>query len=189
MPETIHCVHCNAPLRLPDQFIGQEVRCPSCQATFTAQLPATPTPPAQPQAEEPLRDEPPPPRDDDRPSRRPRPRDEDDDDYPRPSRPRRYDDDYGRGRGREPHRGGAILTLGILSIVFAFCCIIVSLSLAIPALIMANSALGQIRSGYMDPSGEGQINAGRTCAIIGIVLAIVLQVLGCVLNIAMSGRH
>jgi hypothetical protein len=179
MPETIHCVHCKAPLRLPVQFIGQEVRCPSCQATFTAQLPAAATPPIQPQPEEPPRDEPPPTRRDDdyRPSRRPRPGDDDDDDYPRPRRS--YDDDYGRGRGREPHRGGTILTLGILSIVFAFCCYLLGLGMAIPAIVMANNDLGRIRSGDMDPNGEGQINSGRTCAIVGLVLSVIMAILHC----------
>src|SRR5579862_3003292 len=94
MPETIQCVYCNSPLRLPEQFIGQEVRCPSCNKSFTAQLPtAPPPPPIAPPREEPP---PPPPRDDDRPRPR-RPIEDDDEDYPRPKGPSRYGD-YPRRR-------------------------------------------------------------------------------------------
>jgi hypothetical protein len=185
MAETIQCVHCSAPLRLPEQFIGQEVRCPSCQKTFTAQMPAAPPPPPRPEPEEERRDEPPPQRDV-RPSRR-RASGDDDDDYPRSRRPR-YDDDYGRGSRLEPHRGSTILTLGIMTIVFAFCCLPLALGMGIPALVMGSSDLGRIQSGDMDPSGQGQINAGRTCAIIGMVLSVGLTFLGCLINVA-GGRH
>src|SRR5438309_11724356 len=82
MPETIKCVHCEAPLRLPEQFIGQEVRCPSCQKTFTARLPPEPPPRSRPA---------PVPRDE--PSARRRPREIDEDDVPSGRRRPRTDDD------------------------------------------------------------------------------------------------
>jgi hypothetical protein len=45
MTSDIPCPACRRLLRLPDAVLGQVVRCPSCQATFTA-APAEPSPPA-----------------------------------------------------------------------------------------------------------------------------------------------
>src|SRR5258708_31037841 len=115
MPENIPCVYCKAPLRLPEQFIGQEVRCPSCQRTFTARMPVEPPPPRpEPREEEPL---PRPPRDE--APRRRRPRDDDDEDYPRRRRPR-YDEDEPRRVYALGDRSGVVLALGIVSVVFIF---------------------------------------------------------------------
>jgi predicted Zn finger-like uncharacterized protein len=183
MPLVIRCEHCQAQLRLPDEFVGKEVRCPSCQKVFMARedLESRPKPPAprpEPLAEEPgIRaqpgsERPPPPR-----------REEDDEDYPRPSRRRYADDPYGVER-KAPHNGGTIQTLGILSIVLVLCCWPLSLVFGIIALVMASSELSRIRSGMTDPSGESQINTGRTCAIIGIVLAVIILVVSCGVNMA-----
>jgi hypothetical protein len=92
--------------------------------------------------------------------RRPRPRyDDDDDDYEDDYRPRRR---YGR-----PHRGGAVLALGILSIV-------ICTPLGIFAWVMGNRDLDAIRRGEMDREGEGLTQAGKICGIVGTVL-LVLQ--------------
>jgi hypothetical protein len=56
-----------------------------------------------------------------------------------------------------------ILVFGILSIVVCFIFGIVSW-------IMGNSDLAAIRSGEMDPSGEGLVKAGKICGIVGIIL-------------------
>jgi LSD1 subclass zinc finger protein len=45
MTSDIPCPSCRRLLRLPDAVLGQVVRCPSCQATFTA-APAEPSPSA-----------------------------------------------------------------------------------------------------------------------------------------------
>jgi hypothetical protein len=192
MPETIKCVHCDAPLRLPEQFIGQEVRCPSCQKTFTAQLPALP--PRTEPAEEPHEDESPPRRpraDDERPSQQRRLRDDsvEDEDYPRRRRAR-YDDDDAYQRRLEPHRGSSIQTLGIFSIVLAVCCWPVGLVLGIVALVMANGDLARMQSGSMDRSGESQTNTGKTCAVIGLILIPIVVLASCLLNAGggMRGR-
>jgi predicted Zn finger-like uncharacterized protein len=182
MPLIIRCEHCQAQLRLPDEYVGQEVRCPSCQRVFVARegLEARPQPPAprpEPPADEPgFRAQP--------GSDRPRParRDEDDDDYRRPSRRRYQDDPYGVER-KAPHNGSTIQTLGILSIVLALCWPL-SLVLGIIAIVMASSELNRIHSGQTDPSGESQITTGRTCAIIGIVLAVIILVASCGINMA-----
>jgi hypothetical protein len=36
---TIHCPSCSRTLRLPEDLAGKTVRCPACQATFTAEPP------------------------------------------------------------------------------------------------------------------------------------------------------
>jgi hypothetical protein len=82
MPEKTSCPSCNAILHLPDDMVGQQVRCPQCQQTFTAQL----KPPVEPEGIV-----------GDRPAVRPR--------YSPPEAPRQpyvpLDDDYsGYGRPR-----------------------------------------------------------------------------------------
>ncbi len=85
---------------------------------------------------------------------------------------------YGRqGRGPEwdegdeeryvaPHRGGAVLTLGILGLVVCFICGII-------AWTMGNEDLHKMREGTMDPSGESMTSAGRICGMISVILAVV----------------
>jgi hypothetical protein len=185
MPMIIRCEHCKAPLKLPEQYVGKEVRCPSCQKEFVArqELESPPPRPERPAREEVRRDDDSPRRrDDERPSRRPR--DDDDRGRPeyedeRPSRRRRdYDDDvprprrrYDAGRYIQPHRGGSILAMGIISMV-TFCFPILSVSLAIGAIVMANTDNAKMRSGEMDPSGQGQTTAGMVCGIIGLVITV-----------------
>jgi hypothetical protein len=82
-----------------------------------------------------------------------------------------YDDDRDdddrrprRGRGRKaPHRGTTILVLGIMSLVACG-------PLGIPAWIMGSRDLAEMKSGRMDPSGQGSTQAGYICGIIGTVI-------------------
>src|SRR5260370_4118569 len=86
MPEPSQCPSCNAKVRVPERMLGKKVRCPKCQATFTAgaEEPAEPegvvtaptravrrraVPVEEPEDEEPARDE-----DEDRRRKRGRPR-------------------------------------------------------------------------------------------------------------------
>jgi len=64
---------------------------------------------------------------------------------------------------RQPHRGGAVLTLGILRLV-------ICAPLGIIAWIMGAEDLKSISAGRMDPSGQGTTQAGMICGIIGTVL-------------------
>src|SRR5205085_1968353 len=87
--------------------------------------------------------------------RRPRPRYADnDEDYRRdwPPRP-----------SLQPHRGAAVLTLGILSLVMS------CFPLGIAAWVMGNADLRAMHRGRMDPSGEGTTQAGRICGIISTI--------------------
>lgn len=62
---------------------------------------------------------------------------------------------------RKPHRGGTVLTLGILGIVPCFICGII-------AWVMANADLREIDAGQMDPAGRGMTQAGKVCGIVGV---------------------
>jgi hypothetical protein len=76
-----------------------------------------------------------------------------------------------------PHRGGTVLTLGILGIV---CCLIC----AIIAWVMGASDLKEMAAGRMDRSGEGITRAGMVCGIIGVVLSILWFIVGMISGIA-----
>jgi hypothetical protein len=66
-------------------------------------------------------------------------------------------------RYQRPHRGGAVLTLGIIGV---FCCVIPG----IVAWAMGASDLKQMRAGNMDPSGRGLTQAGMILGIVSVVL-------------------
>jgi len=65
----------------------------------------------------------------------------------------------------KPHRGGLVLTFGILGFV---CCGF----LGIAAWIMGSADLKEIRAGRMDPSGQGLTQAGMILGIITTILMI-----------------
>jgi predicted Zn finger-like uncharacterized protein len=166
MPIQISCPSCQRQLRVPDNLMGQMVKCPSCQNTFTATVEESPPTSRR---EENVREEAPRPRERREPleeryeeeaaPRRRRRRDEDDLDD-RPSRRRSRE-------GMEPHRGTLILVLGILSLVG------LGILAGIPAWIMGNADMKKIRAGEMDPEGESNTNIGR---ILGMVSTIIFLV-------------
>ncbi len=159
MPEIITCSSCQRQLQVPDNFAGQKVQCPKCGATFVAgEKPPPPLPVHQREAFE----EPAPSRGQQRVRRRVEDDYDDDDD----------DRDYGRIRRRDyiPHRGTAVLTMGILSLIMIMCGPI----LGPIAWIMGNTDMKEIRAGRMDPSGEGQTNAGRICGIVATCFSLTI---------------
>ncbi len=153
MANVISCPKCDRQLRVPDDLLGQAVKCPSCNETFTAELPAkAPPPPPSSTSSRPSSR----PRDDDeRPSRRPPRRDDDDDDDDRPSRRRRH---------LAPHRGDTIQLLGILSFFF------IPYVLGPMAWVMGNGDLAEMDAGRMDPSGRKATETGRMCGKIAIII-------------------
>jgi predicted Zn finger-like uncharacterized protein len=167
MPIQITCPSCSRQLRVPDNLIGQYVKCPSCEKTFTASVEESAPPKESYQEERSSRE-----REDDayRPAEPP-PR-------PRPPRPDRDDDDDDFDRGRPsrrrrdfaPHRGTLILVLGILSLTGA------GILTGIPAWIMGNHDLAEIRAGRMDPEGESNTNIGRILGMVSTIMGLV----GCV---------
>src|SRR5262245_7345022 len=138
MPTIVDCPSCARKLRVPDELLGHQVKCPTCETTFEAAVngsaagpraepPPLPAPPRE--SPPPLPKEGPAGRDEER---RPCPycgeligatatrcrhcnerlddRDEDDDDDENRWRPVVR-------RDAEPHRGTLIMVLGIVSIV------------------------------------------------------------------------
>ncbi len=186
MSEMVTCPSCSRPLRVPDDLLGQQVKCPVCNTAFLAELSGpAPLPPRPEPSPGPARgprservasrfDEDDRPRrlaarreDEDRPRRSlSRRRDEDEEDEDRPRRSRRY---------LQPHRGGAILAMGILSFFM------MPLILGPVAWIMGTTDLREMRAGRMDPEGMSQTNTGRICGMIVTILWTVLFLGGCVL--------
>lgn len=66
----------------------------------------------------------------------------------------------------EPHRGSAILVLGILGLVVFW-------PVGVIAWLWANEDLRKMDAGIMDPEGRGSTQAGRICGLIATVLALV----------------
>ncbi|HYV36526.1 MAG TPA: hypothetical protein VE988_12515 [Gemmataceae bacterium] len=157
MAEIINCPSCQRKLQVPETLLGQDVQCPSCGATFVGRVSGRP-PPLASGPREVLQDR----WDADQRS-----------DVGRPlhgDRPYDDEDDLGTEFGRRrrdlsPHRGGMILTLGILGL--AVCGIFAPI-----AWIMGNSDMVEIRAGRMDPEGEGLTQAGKICGIIGTVFLV-----------------
>jgi hypothetical protein len=178
MNDIIACPSCQRKVSIPVEFFGKQVQCPECRQTFLAQdpsadayQPGAPAPRAETAAPRPAQDA------------------WDDADVGAPRRSRRRfgddyydDDDVGLRRPTMPHRGGAVLTLGILSLVICgpICGPI--------AWIMGHTDLQQIRSGYMDRSGEGITQAGMILGMIGTILSAFGLALWCLIAMASTAR-
>ncbi len=70
-------------------------------------------------------------------------------------------------RWYRPHRGGAVLALGIIGLVACFICGIIAWS-------MGNTDLREMDAGRMDPSGRGLTVAGKICGMISTIIAMVV---------------
>jgi hypothetical protein len=161
MQEIVNCPSCQRKLQVPESLLGQDVQCPTCGATFVAALggQTAPPPPAPRYEEEFSRRE---------KTERPRYHDDHDDDYE--DRPRR------RRRDLMPHRGVMILVFGILS--WVVCPIF-----GIMAWVMGNGDLVEIKSGRMDPEGEGLTQAGKVVGMISVILWCVGLLFYCIIII------
>jgi predicted Zn finger-like uncharacterized protein len=176
--ELVSCPECRKKLRVPEDLIGQEVKCPTCGHTFTADLErVAPKPPAP--DDVPARTSPVTRRggDEDQPRRASRRSREDEDDRPRRRRPRYddeeddYDDRPRRSRRyAQAHRGPLILVLGILALVLGFSFVLPAVVMGPIAWIMGNGDMREMRAGRMDPEGLGMTNAGRICGMIATIL-------------------
>ncbi len=173
MPVNITCPNCQKTLRLPENLMGKRVRCPGCQEVFTAEDPEAGVEPVEEQEEEAIQEERP-----SRPARRRRREREEDEDY---------EDEPRRAHGR-PHRGGVILTLGILTLALGCLCVFLNWILGGIAISMANADLAAMAQGKMDRSGQGMTNTGKILAIVGLILWTVLWVLSIILRFAVLNR-
>jgi hypothetical protein len=227
MAAVVACPMCARRLRLPADLVGRTVKCANCGSTFEAKDEPPPashrdTPPSTARRNTPPPSSQPPVA---ARSSRSRSRDDADDDLePCPFCRERnrvgatrcrhcgkeldeeVDDRPWERRGEvrrdcEPHRGGLVLTLGIMSIVLGavgipfVCCwgfgalsAAVGLGLGIPAWIMGHRDLAMMREGVKDPVGQGSTNGGFICGIIGTCLsALVVLISAAVLIIMMIG--
>ena len=82
----------------------------------------------------------------------------------------------------KPHRGGLVLTMGILALVFNLCAIP-----GILAWIWGGADLKEMKSGRMDPSGQGITQAGYIMGIIGTVLVLLGVLLYVFLIVMVAG--
>ena len=81
------------------------------------------------------------------------------------------------------HRGGLILTLGIVGLV---CCGIAG----IIAWVMGHSDLREIKEGRMDPAGRGMTQAGMICGIISVIFSAIGLVVGLIgMATGVTGMH
>ncbi len=69
--------------------------------------------------------------------------------------------------GLRPHRGGAVLALGILGLLVCFV-------LGIIAWVMGKSDLREMDAGRMDPSGRGTTQAGKIMGMIATLLPLAI---------------
>jgi hypothetical protein len=166
MADTTQCPSCKRRLQLPETHLGKPVQCPQCRNTFVAvEVGSTPAAASRlPSPKPDLEPPPPPPRRSEFDWSRP------DDPNDRPARrvDRRYNEPP--DRYSVPHRGGLVVTLGILSI---FICI-VGFILGIMAWVMGANDLTEIRAGRMDRSGESTTQAGMVCGILGTIVQALL---------------
>ena len=160
----MQCTGCGQTLRVGDDHAGKKARCPACgtitqvpggdmspapapQYTPPAGTPTGPATPTNPFADRPDPANP----------------------YQSPTAQAGPSVQPGFGhRYVRPHRGGLVLTLGILGL-FCFC----GMPFGIAAWVMGASDLGEIRRGRMDPSGQSTTQVGMILGIISVALAVV----------------
>ena len=160
MQQFVHCPNCQRRLHVPMNLTGVQVQCPGCGKSFVPhQEVATPVvlapPPPRLGGElQQLGLEPP----------------------PRPDEPSPFPEDadeFSPRRDLNPHRGGMVSILGVLSLLFC----LIGIVLGPIAWAMANHDLREMREERMDPEGENSTNTGRICGIIGTLLNAVLLTL------------
>lgn len=159
------CPSCNTTLRVPDAHAGKNAKCPHCDSIVLVEAGTqSPQPPfkqadaGQPNFGQPNFGQP-------------------NAGAGNPYASQSTAPGYGAGMGSQsgyvnPHRGGLILTMGILALVMNF--------MAIPGIlawIMGRSDLKQMDQGLMDNEGRGLTTAGMIMGIIGTCFMILFFLL------------
>jgi len=73
----------------------------------------------------------------------------------------------------QPHRGVAVLTLGITALFLMSICFLGFIT-GIPAWLMGSKDLGKMHAGVMDPSGHGMTRAGKICGSVATILSLIV---------------
>jgi hypothetical protein len=186
MPQIVSCPDCGRKLRVPDNLLGKNVKCPGCSRKFLAEMVDEPgaAPSRRERGVSSRRDDPPPlPRDhDDRPPRR-RHEDEDDD-YP-VDRGR----DYGGPSRNEVQQGWERVRTGVNLVIIALwiavgavvTALVSGLVLAMLGASLFGSFFGLFNQGSPTQAGTSQAvgnAAGAGCALfVGYILLVSLLVL------------
>jgi hypothetical protein len=88
-------------------------------------------------------------------------------------------------RDCEPHRGGLLRGLGIVSLVVPFAGLVISpaigivagVSLGLTIWVLAGRDLAKMDAGVMDPNGRRQTRSSRRWALAGVLVSVGLLVL------------
>ncbi len=152
----IPCSNCNQRLEIPEELAGQTIECPACNASLT--VPALePTQPPTPKI------------------RLSKPEADSAANEVRTGALQKEVASLkikltdARSDKTLPHRGGMILTFGILGVA---CCV----PFGIAAWVMGHNDMQLINDGAMDPAGAGTTKAGMICGMVACVIAAVLFV-------------
>jgi predicted Zn finger-like uncharacterized protein len=197
MPTVISCPSCSKQLKVPDELIGRNVKCPGCKETFTAQAGGSLSKSGSSReeiAEKPRKKAAPPPEEEEEEDEAPRKvakrrqDDEDDDVDDRPSKRRRRS-----GAAMQEHRGMLWLILGLVAALGWF----VSLPTAPMGPFvwwLADKDLKEMDAGRMDPEGRQHTQIGKICGIvatvelgIGLLLTCVGLIFMCIIPAMFAG--
>ena len=85
-----------------------------------------------------------------------------------------------------PHRGAAILALGIIGLVLF---VYIGIIPGIIAWVMGNRDLWQMNAGTVDPAGRGMTQAGKICGIIAVILTCVFVGITLLIFFGMSAER
>lgn len=145
-----HCKTCSTTLRVPDEHMGKQAKCPKCQSVNVIQPDpplGAPMPPQKAQPQSPFQT-----------------------DQANPYTASNVMPAGGMAGSayQAPHRGSLVLTLGILALVCNM-----FLIPGIMAWVLGHTDLKEIDAGRMDPEGRGMTQAGKILGIIGTLLPLV----------------
>jgi hypothetical protein len=200
MAVVIQCSKCLRPLNVLEAHLGKLVKCPACQATFTAAAAAPVAPPVampipgtapMPQPTVPMPAAAPPSPAFSYPAPMPNPfapapapgeTPPDDgffndfqDEQKKPGRGEEYHEEFDGDaevatQRGRAHRGPLILGMGVVGLVFS-CCFPAGWVFGGLALSLGASDLQEMSRGRMDRTGRSQTQAGRICGIAGAIIA------------------
>lgn len=84
-------------------------------------------------------------------------------------------------------KAGNIQLMGILSIVFSFCCGCVGLILSIIVLVQAGGVSAALMQYGNPPDLASKVSTGKLCAIIGLVVFVISSIVSALVYVAQIG--